>query len=289
MKKTIIAFILAFSLAAQTSAQTATKANSSARRAADAITTAQMKDYLSFIAADEMEGRDTPSRGLNTTAKFIATMLSRWNVKPAGDDGYFQRIALRGTFPDAAKSGLEIDGQKFALGDDFLRFAGASEMPLAAPLVYGGDGWLIKAKNIDALAGVDAKGKIVVLYGNGMPTNFAPTPLPNGVSFEELRTLKRGEDWADPVTNARAKGALGIIIVASSAAQAKWSALREFYSRGRFVVDKLAPPPAPTASGAAFPVVFVSQHVANAIFAGEAANPLQARAEWAQRAAKLLR
>ncbi len=273
MKKTILAFILAFSFVAQTSAQTATKANSPARRAADNITAAQMKDYLSFIASDEMEGRDTPSRGLNTTAKFIATMLSRWNVKPAGDDGYFQRIALRGTIPDAAQSSLEINGQKFTLGDDFLRLAGTGETALTAPLVYGGDGWLIKSKNLDALAGVDVKGKIVVLYGNGLPSNFAPTPLPNGVTFEELRSLKRGVDWADPVTNARTKGALGIIIIASDAAQAKWSALREFYSRGRFVVDKLTPTTAPAAT-AAFPVVFASQHVSNALFAGEASNPL---------------
>ncbi len=52
------------------------------RRAADAITAAQLKDYLTFIASDEMEGRTTPSRGLDTTARFIATELSRWGAKP---------------------------------------------------------------------------------------------------------------------------------------------------------------------------------------------------------------
>jgi hypothetical protein len=33
----------------------------------DAITAAQLKNYLDFVASDEMEGRDTPSRGLDTT------------------------------------------------------------------------------------------------------------------------------------------------------------------------------------------------------------------------------
>jgi len=42
---------------------------------------AQMRAYLSFIASDEMEGRDTPSRGLDTTAKFIAMNLTRWGFK----------------------------------------------------------------------------------------------------------------------------------------------------------------------------------------------------------------
>src|SRR5207237_6604158 len=60
------------------------------------ISAAQLKSYLYFIASDEMEGRDTPSRGLDTTAKFIAMNLGRWGLKPAGDDGtFFQHIALR--------------------------------------------------------------------------------------------------------------------------------------------------------------------------------------------------
>src|SRR5713226_7432702 len=58
-------------------------------RGVDTISAAQLKNYLSFIASDEMEGRDTPSRGLDTTAKFIAMNLSRWGFKPAGDNGTF--------------------------------------------------------------------------------------------------------------------------------------------------------------------------------------------------------
>lgn len=46
------------------------------RQLAEQITAAQLKDYLSFIASNELEGRDTPSRGLNIAAKFIATNLS---------------------------------------------------------------------------------------------------------------------------------------------------------------------------------------------------------------------
>ena len=41
-------------------------------RGVDTISAAQLRTYLSFIASDEMEGRDTPSRGLDTVAKFIA-------------------------------------------------------------------------------------------------------------------------------------------------------------------------------------------------------------------------
>src|ERR1700674_578879 len=103
-------------------------------RGVDMISAGQLRDYLSFIASDEMEGRDTPSRGLDTTAKFIAMNLSRWGFKPAGDDGtFFQRIALRRDQLDGARSSAEINDQKFTYGEDFLPNAvGAT---LTGPLV----------------------------------------------------------------------------------------------------------------------------------------------------------
>ncbi|HEX8708111.1 MAG TPA: hypothetical protein VF723_07720, partial [Pyrinomonadaceae bacterium] len=90
-------------------------------RAAAQITAAQLRDYLSFIASDEMEGRDTPSRGLDTVAKFIALNLSRWGLKPAGDNGtFFQRISMQRQKIDPANTRAEISGQGFSYGEDFL-------------------------------------------------------------------------------------------------------------------------------------------------------------------------
>ncbi len=98
MKKNLLASVLAltFIFPSFTLAQASTKTNSPARKAAESITAAQMRAYLSFIASDEMEGRDTPSRGLDITAKFIAMQLSRWGFKPAGDNGTFlQKIGVK--------------------------------------------------------------------------------------------------------------------------------------------------------------------------------------------------
>ena len=83
---------------AQRAAEKTKKAAASVttQRAVDTISANQIKDYLTFIASDEMEGRDTPSRGLDVTAKFLALNLARWGFKPAGDAGsFFQRIDLR--------------------------------------------------------------------------------------------------------------------------------------------------------------------------------------------------
>lgn len=62
----------------------------------DAINARQLKDWLTFIASDELEGRDTPSRGLDIAAKYLAGHLASLGIKPAGDSSsYFQRFRLR--------------------------------------------------------------------------------------------------------------------------------------------------------------------------------------------------
>src|SRR3977135_1008006 len=126
----------------------------SAARGVDTITAEQFKDYLSFIASDEMEGRDTPSRGLDTTAKFIAMNLKRWGFKPAGDENtFFQKIVLRRDQIDGAHSFAEINGQKFNFGDDCLPHA--VRATLTGPLVYVGHGWVVKSKTIAGTHGLD--------------------------------------------------------------------------------------------------------------------------------------
>ena len=105
-------------------------------------------------------------------------------------------------------------------------------------MVFGGSGWMVKSKNIDALAGVDAKGKIVVLYGAGFPNQNRLTPLPQGVTQADLSGAK-GTDWADPVTNAMQKGAVGVILAASPQIQGAWGQLRNFLSRGTTYPEKL--------------------------------------------------
>ena len=97
MKKNILVFLLIFTflLPSAASAQQAVKISSKERKMAEAITVDQLKDYLYFVASDAMEGRDTPSRGLDITAEFIKMNLSRWGFKPAGDNGtFFQKIEL---------------------------------------------------------------------------------------------------------------------------------------------------------------------------------------------------
>jgi hypothetical protein len=58
--------------------------------ALDHISANSLRGHLSFIASDLLEGRDTPSRGLDLAAEYIAAQFRRAGLEPVGDDGYYQ-------------------------------------------------------------------------------------------------------------------------------------------------------------------------------------------------------
>ena len=51
---------------------------------ADSITEEELKVYLNFLASDQLEGRNLPSRGYDVAALYIASHLAEWGLKPGG-------------------------------------------------------------------------------------------------------------------------------------------------------------------------------------------------------------
>ena len=267
MKKYVLSLALTLGLLAPTAAlaQTPVRITPAERKMASEITAKQLSDYLYFVASDAMEGRDTPSRGLDTIAEFIKMNLSRWGFKPAGDNGtFFQKIAIKVETVDPANTLLSIDNQPFTLDDDFFRTSGNSSAN--ALMVFAGNGWVVKSKNVDAYKGVDVKGKIVVLYTpQGFPDRRTITSRPAGVTRDDL-TGTKGTDWADPLTYAAQNGAVGILVIGSPQLQTNWGQIKNFFSRGNSFPEKLRE--APTGPAATMPIALISDKVANAIFSG---------------------
>jgi hypothetical protein len=270
MRKALIVWLLAVALtaplpvsyaqssssgAAASASRSAVVVPAAARASAEQITAKQLKDYLYFVASDEMEGRDTPSRGLNTVAKFIAMNLSRWGLKPAGDDGtYFQKINLRRGKLDATRTQAELNGRKFSFGEDF--YASLNAGTASGQLVYVGHGWVVKNKNIDAYRGVDIKDKIVVFYGGG---------LPKGATLSDL-TGAQGGDWDTPSEYAWKHGAKGAIIIPDSRVLTTLSGRRQVMlePRGSFSVATFE-----QAQAGQMPMITASAGMIRALFQGE--------------------
>lgn len=217
----------------------------------EGITGKQISEYLYFVASDEMEGRDTPSRGLDLTAKFIGLNLSKWGFKPAGTDGtFFQKIPLRRTQVLGEQSSAAVNGQSFKYGEDFYASPAAGEA--AGQMVFVGHGLMVKAKNIDYYKGIDVKDKIMVVVDGA----------PGGVNFNDYRG-KVGEDFHRPETYARAKGARGIIVIPSASTLSFWD---------QRVKSSLNPTRAMPDNGRPMnnvPTIIASEKMVNAILQGE--------------------
>lgn len=276
MRKTLFAFSLTISLLAPTAAFAQTVSLSAAeKKAAEEITAAQLSSYLHFVASDAMGGRDTPSQGLDITAEFIKMNLQRWGFKGAGDNGsFFQKIALRREGVNPAETFVTVNGQKFVYGEDLVRVSGTTSGAISPKIVYAGNGWMIKSKNLNPYAGIDVKGKIIAVYGEGTAAGRNIVPLPAGVTQADIPNATRGTDWSDAVTYARDNGAAGVMVLASNFFNENWGAVTAQFGRTRTVMDRLTPA-TPAATGAPAPTVFIaSKKLSEAIFAGEAGNPL---------------
>lgn len=218
MNKRFIALILTVLMFAATPAAFAQKA---AKTVApnfgntDGVTAKQLKEYLTFIASDELEGRDTPSRGLDIAAMFIAQHLASWGIKPAGDNGsYFQKVPLRMNKIDPVATRLDLNGQTFSYGTDFLSSFNPAEVA-ASGVVFAGNGWVIKSKNIDPYQGISVKDKIVVVVNS----------LPKGVTFQDLKG-PAGGDWFSPPLYAQQNGAKAVLTFSNFSTMANWEAIR---------------------------------------------------------------
>jgi len=85
------------------------------------ISPAEMKEWLTYLSSDELQGRQIFTEGYGTAAQYIADHLKEWGVKPMGDDGtYFQLVKLRGYKVTRNSSvTVEVGGQSrtFKQGD----------------------------------------------------------------------------------------------------------------------------------------------------------------------------
>lgn len=63
--------------------------------AVESIKQDDLKAHLEFISHDLLEGRNTPSKGLEISAHYIQANLKLWGVKPGGTKGFFQHFNVR--------------------------------------------------------------------------------------------------------------------------------------------------------------------------------------------------
>ncbi len=179
------------------------------------ITYDEFKNHVYYIASDELEGRDLPSKGLEKAGEYISNEFKKYGVKQvSGLTGYYQQVPFKSVEP-ANKGSIVVGDKTLEYEKNFLLMDG-SNTELNATYVYANYGMG------DDLKDLDVEGKIVVaLCGNG--EDESPRTW-FGLSTDKKKDLKE-------------KGAIALIEIYQSA-QLPWSMLtRYFTGNKRVMVD----------------------------------------------------
>lgn len=137
-----------------------------------AITQADLKEWLSYLASDELQGRQVYTEGLGLAGAYIADHLEDWGVKPGGDNGsYFQVVKVLGVnVKRNSRVTVTVNGQsrtfKDGEGVTFPANAGGKQT-VSASAEFVGYGLSIPEANIDDYKGKDAGGKVAIYVGRG--------------------------------------------------------------------------------------------------------------------------
>src|SRR5258708_1575815 len=132
--------------------QTKVAITSEVQAALDRISPDSLRGNLSFLSSDLLEGRDTPSRGLDIAAEFIASQFRRAGLEPAGDDGYFQTAHLV-----TRKANLEGFTLELSAGEEHFT-AKAADVAISSPAALD----LTNAPLVKPDAGEPLAGKVLI-------------------------------------------------------------------------------------------------------------------------------
>ena len=136
--------------------------------------------HIQYLASDELAGRETGSPGHRLAAQYIADAFKNAGLKPGGTRGYFQSVRFTSRKIIEQRSSLAIvrnaKEEPIVLGEEATFSMGIEHAPRTeAPIVFVGYGLTVPEMQYDDLAGLDLRGKVVLLL-SGSPSNI-PGPL----------------------------------------------------------------------------------------------------------------
>lgn len=183
----------------------------------------RLREHVSLLAHDELEGRGTGSHGIDLAAGYIAGQLAAAGALPGGPDGtYFQNfdVVFGGKLLEQTSLSCSAVQGDFISHDDYLPFSFSSNAEFDGELVFVGYGITATDKEYDDYAGVDIKGKVVLMIRRA-PDFLSPGRRPSSHSSFETK-----------INLARENGAAAVLI-ANKVEGDEDDRLRRFRPRGQ--------------------------------------------------------
>lgn len=197
-----------------------------------AVNDDRIRADIKYLSSDELEGRGTGARGGDMAAHYIASEFQKAGLKPLGDKGtYLQNVPMVG-ITTQPESTLTITTPKEAMNlrqlDDTV-IMDESQKPVSdvnSDLVFVGYGITAPEFNWDDYAGVDVKGKVLLML-----VNEPPSDDPKYFGGKALTYYGR---WTYKYEHAAKMGAAGVILIhKTDMASYGWEVVRSSWSGER--------------------------------------------------------
>jgi Peptidase family M28/PA domain len=167
--------------------------------------------HIKFLSDDLLEGRAPGSRGEKLATRYIAAQMEALGLEPGGEGGtFFQKVPLVGIVPSLPRAVTIKGGGKsldLAVPSELVIMSG-NQSPSAriadAEVVFVGYGIVAPEHKWDDYAGVDVKGKVVLVMNND--------PESDPALFGGKTRLWYGR-WDYKYLEAARHGAAGAIII----------------------------------------------------------------------------
>jgi Zn-dependent M28 family amino/carboxypeptidase len=210
-----------------------------------AIDAADFAQHVRTLASDEFEGRAPGSSGEEKSVAYIELQFKRLGLKPGNGDSYFQTVPMVETVADeSATLKLDVAGapRELKFGTDMVvgTRTGQPEVKLdGSDLVFVGYGVNAPEQQWNDYAGVDVKGKTVVMFVNDPGFHQQDPTL-----FEGNRMTYYGR-WTYKFEEAARQGAAAALIIHDTeGASYGWEVVRNSWSGAQFdlrAIDDPAP------------------------------------------------
>jgi hypothetical protein len=254
--------------------------SSAEQEAAAQLKTETIREVTTMLASREMEGRGMAQPGGDRAAKYLADRFARAGLKPGGDAStYYQQLKIRIETP-LPESSFKVGNTVFQSKKDFVLapYWPLDSKDVSGQLVFVGYGVVSDELKRDDLAGIDVKGKIVVVLG-GKPGNVKAGAW-NRAAKDEIVFGRLFE-----------KGAAGIVLTYDREMWRSYSYswIKAYLSRRRVYLDNPPPdliPPVhwivqlPLGEFGSPPIMLINDSAAEKIFAtqGQAFAQIKQRA-----------
>lgn len=199
--------------------------------AVDRIKAGHIAAHVKFLADDLLEGRAPATRGGDLAARYIATQFELLGLEPGGEHGtYYQPVQMiestaKPTFTLTIKGGAKRE--QLAFGTDIVAASGVDDptVSIDAPVVFVGYGIVAPEYKWNDYAGIDVKGKIVLVMVNDPPATAAEPTLFAG------KALTYYGRWIYKFEEAARQGAAGALLIhTTESATYPWQVVQSSWS-----------------------------------------------------------